>query len=982
MTALTALLLLALGNDPDGGAHYAGASPVYQCTFDSSGEDELSAFPPGWTRRHGPGFPRYLHMRVNELHPPSGGYNLRVELNGGAAAAFGPTLAARANLQYVLEGYVETSGLRHDVAYLSLMFLDSARNRLGTASTEKLSGTSPWRKVCLGPVLPPAGATAMIIGLHVEPRGDVEDLRGTASFGGLWLGQVPHLVLTAEPAREALPDDAMANRNAADEKPAPVRSASAMRFLIFPVGQPVEIACTLSGFAAPKYDIRLELVDASGHTIQEHRQSFSQSAPVAGTEQQSGSPVARTVWRLPGAAAGFYRVRATAEAAADKMASGKPAALAEMNFVVVAPQKLPDDSEFGWSLGPHDADVGLVPLGDLLSQSGIHWVKFPIPCKEIIAPPAENSVQDEAQKSASATKKPQNSPAKPSAENSLESLISFNDRLERAGVSMVGLLQPPTAPDEVAGRSHELLAAETFGRDPKSWYPSIEPILSRLATEIRAWQLGNDRDAGWAGCRDLPGIVTRTKAQLDQIGQDLDVGIAWNPNEPLPAANLVPGSGHSLAGRLPSPGGSPVAIGHRPKTPWQFLSMPCDAGCGSDRMAQALDDMKSAGVRRWIVLESLPRQGHTPGERICNLVDRMATAKMHAADAIFISDPLDTERGLFDRNGSPSELFLPWRTTALVLGGAAYAGDLDLPQGNEIHCFTAQGRYMGLIAGGKPGKDSVYLGTELRALDVWGNGRACPPTIPNNDTEGSSEAAPQSSISVQPTPVFLTELDGPLTQWQLNTAFSPDRLPSVPNALVPVTLELRNSFPIAIAGKVTVRPPKNFYLDPSTFELRLDAGAAWKQRLQVALPNDVVGGRQLLRLDFEIRADRLYRFTMYRPLTVTLGDVMFNGRAVLNDHGGLEVQQTLINTGKRAASFRCSLQVPDRQRQSSEVSIQPTGRSDFSYHLSDGDQLAGKVIWLRAEEIDGPRVLNFRIEVPAVAASPATGKRFASSQLE
>ena len=43
----------------------------------------------------------------------------------------------------------------------------------------------------------------------------------------------------------------------------------------------------------------------------------------------------------------------------------------------------------------------------------------------------------------------------------------------------------------------------------------------------------------------------------------------------------------------------------------------------------------------------------------------------------------------------------------------------------------------------------------------------------------------------------------------------------------------------------------------------------------MALPNDVVGGRQRVRLDFEIQADRLYRFTMFRPLDVTLGDVAF-----------------------------------------------------------------------------------------------------------
>jgi hypothetical protein len=79
----------------------------------------------------------------------------------------------------------------------------------------------------------------------------------------------------------------------------------------------------------------------------------------------------------------------------------------------------------------------------------------------------------------------------------------------------------------------------------------------------------------------------------------------------------------------------------------------------------------------------------------------------------------------------------------------------------------------------------------------------------------------------------------------------------------------------------------------------------------------------------------------------------------------MEVRQMLINRGKRAAGFRCDLLAPDRRRQSTEVLIQPSGKSELAYHLPDGEQLRGKTIWLRAEEIDGPRVLNYRIETPA-----------------
>ena len=171
--------------------HYPGASTVFQCRFESSQDEEVYGWPPGWSRRHGPGFPRFVRVRLHDDHPPPGGGSLRVELDGGAAAAYGPAVSVNPDVQYVLEGYVETSRLQHDGAYLSLIFLDSARAKLGSISSEKINGTSTWQKIRLGPVSPLAGASSMLIGLTVEPQGEVQDLRGSASFGALWLGQLP-----------------------------------------------------------------------------------------------------------------------------------------------------------------------------------------------------------------------------------------------------------------------------------------------------------------------------------------------------------------------------------------------------------------------------------------------------------------------------------------------------------------------------------------------------------------------------------------------------------------------------------------------------------------------------------------------------------------------------------------------------------------------------------------------------------------------
>jgi hypothetical protein len=376
--------------------------------------------------------------------------------------------------------------------------------------------------------------------------------------------------------------------------------------------------------------------------------------------------------------------------------------------------------------------------------------------------------------------------------------------------------------------------------------------------------------------------------------------------------------------------------------------------------------MKSAGVARWLTIDALPKSGHASDEQITQLVSRMITAKMHGAEGIFFANPFDAEHGLVGRDGSPSELFLPWRTTALALGGAPYAGDIDLAGGSRIHCFGSHGKYVGVLTGSSPQRETIYLGNDLHCRDLWGRVTDCRPTIGDAEADPHVPSpAPRSVVEVQHLPVFLTGLDGAVTEWQLNVAFAPQSLPSVPLSEASVALEMKNTLSRAVSGRVRITPPRNWYIEPETAEFRIEAGAAWKLPLKVALPNDVLAGRQMVALEYEIQSDRFDHFTMYRPIEVTLGDVAISARAALTEHGDLEVRQTLSNQGKRAVGFRCDLVAPDRRRQSMEIVVQPEAKSAFAYRLPDGRELLGKTIWLRAEEINGPRMLNYRLEAPA-----------------
>ena len=66
----------------------------------------------------------------------------------------------------------------------------------------------------------------------------------------------------------------------------------------------------------------------------------------------------------------------------------------------------------------------------------------------------------------------------------------------------------------------------------------------------------------------------------------------------------------------------------------------------------------------------------------------MVAAKLGAADAIFLADPFDVERGLLLSDGSPTEMYLPWRTTALALAGTSHLGSLSLAGHSANFLFT------------------------------------------------------------------------------------------------------------------------------------------------------------------------------------------------------------------------------------------------------------------------------------------------------
>ena len=117
-----------------------------------------------------------------------------------------------------------------------------------------------------------------------------------------------------------------------------------------------------------------------------------------------------------------------------------------------------------------------------------------------------------------------------------------------------------------------------------------------------------------------------------------------------------------------------------------------------------------------------------------------------------------------------------------------------------------------------------------------------------------------------------------------------------------------------------------------------------------------------MAIDLEIDADRKYKIRVYRPLQVGFGDVELPVIDRRLENGFLEIEQTLTNKTSpvELLDFECSLFIPGSKRQQKLVTRQGSGQSVKFYYATHADTLQGQELWIRAEQTNGRRVLNYR----------------------
>ncbi|QDT40441.1 hypothetical protein Pan241w_04980 [Gimesia alba] len=656
----------------------------------------------------------------------------------------------------------------------------------------------------------------------------------------------------------------------------------------------IRVSSRISGLNPQnKYRLDLELVDSMNRKVADSSLELMTDPEdvkgVANSRLLDGNNHTE-VWRLQPMEYGFYEVRS-------KLVRDEKSILAKKTSFAVIDLATPrSQGEFGWTISQENDQLPINELPDIAAQAGINWIKFPlwnVMASEDLQRPSRIA----------------------------EMLDAFSNR----SITPIGLLNHP--PKELRSQfAKDWQGVSGIFTMPASfWSSSLEEVFARYTSLVNYWQLGGDDDKSFIGMQNLNQTLKNVKSQLDLIGRDTHVGIHWDWKTPLPQKTITN----------------------------SFLSIKNDERLSAAELASAL---QNAGISpgaspRWVSITPLPKDGYLPEERGIDLAKRMVTAKYMGADGIFADSIFDEQHGLLNQNGSPTLLFLPWRTVALALQGAKYQGAFNMPNKSTNYVFSRDDEAIMFAWNQEPIEETIYLGEDVYATDVWGR---------RINLERDSETR-RHILPVGPAPVIVRKCNKQIAYWRLAAQFEKGKSKSEygghPDAVIG-----KNTFAQSVRGKAVLNVPKGWEVEPQEWVFNTGTGEDYRLETFMTLPSNASLGKKDVSIDFEIFAERKYSIRVHRPYHVGLGDIVVNVVDKKLEGNVLEVEQIIVNNTSplETLQFRCSLFIPSMKRMQRFITELKNGQDRKLYYIPNADTLKGKELWIRAEQVNGRRILNYR----------------------
>ncbi|MCA8984130.1 MAG: hypothetical protein R3C12_08210 [Planctomycetaceae bacterium] len=639
--------------------------------------------------------------------------------------------------------------------------------------------------------------------------------------------------------------------------------------------------------ASFQYNLQLVVEDVYGRTID---QTVRELKPAPSTEAtaRSGKQTDQTVWHLPVYPPGYYRVHASL-LRNDSTVVRKSTAFAVLNLV----EKSPSVGEFGWNLSGAHHHIDYPDLLAIAQQSGINWIKIPVWQDAYSHNPA--------------------------------AVGQFLTELRNQSINPIGMFADP--PREIRQKYAPDWGgiSELFVSPPIVWREAANQVMALYSPTVTRWQLGDDNDSSFVGMPELHRTMDEIRKELQRIGQIRQLGVRWNVGS---------------------------AVQRNPALTRNFLTVIFDEHETLESVSRSVGEIQQAGYEAWVLVKaSKPDLRDDPHVRANDLVRRMILSKQTGCDLIFAYNVFDPEYGLLEPDGSPSELFLPWRTVSLALNHSQYAGSIQLPGRSQNHVFLREHDAVLVLWNDEPIEEDIYLGDEVIQHTVWGDKRRL---------WGDARTGRQK-FTVTSVPMILTGCSKELMDWRMGVRFEKGRISSS-LAEQEDTLIVKNAFPWTVQGTVQILPEYAWQITPSHIPLVAQGDQEVALPFGIKLPSRTNLGKQTLEIEFNLGGAGIsHPFRVYRDYLVGLGDVRMEIVLTPTDEGGVLVEQIVTNQTEttEVIDMRCHLLIRGRRRQTRNIDGLASGQSRKAvYLIPDFENLEAKDLWLRAEQKNGRRILN------------------------
>ncbi|MDR0521626.1 MAG: hypothetical protein LBH00_07210 [Planctomycetaceae bacterium] len=865
---------------------------IYRVLFDKlSDAEDSDGWPDRWTRKEGfdgniP-FPVHLAIGNAEYPSPFGNYALRMNMEGGAAAVFSPKIPIRPGMSYTVSAYAATDKLVFDdVSILAAFYGDEAKP-IRTIESKKIRNTNGWQQLVIGPV--PADmpkVNAVSVGLLVMP-GHRQDYGAKVHFTNVEIRESPTVFLE------------MAN---ADH--------------LFFTARNLNVRCQFRGLDPKQHSVLFILEDPFGRVIgQKEVEMMIGNYPASTffvTKKNNIPDVIHgtAAWKnLPIRSNGFYRIRVAAPPSYvqqiklppdqpfdDPLNDADP-----LTFAVMPTGSFLPGGEFGWNLGNWSSGE-MIRKQTLLTQSGLSHLKLPVWLSSETDPKERDA------------------------------LINFCNNLSQQQVHLVGLLKPvPKALTEKIpfGQSN---AASVISSNPPLWGQSLQPALQSFSLLVKDWQWAADSDQSLntlffdpVGKKTPEGIRRFQSFQklFDPHQFGFGIGLTWDWNQDLPESDFP--------------------------FPNLFLNFPADNLLTPEDTAQYLADTALSPFRRCISVAPLSADHYDLETRIADFVRRLVLMKISGVDSVYLDSPKDEQTGVLRQDGTPGEMYLPWRTTAVQLSGSRLLGSITLPNRSRNYCFDKGGGkcvmviWNELATPEKPVRETLYLGKEPEMTDVWGK-----QTVPE-------QAGLEQTIPVSPVPVFITGLNINAVKFRLSMQTGVKQITAVPNLVHTIPLSFKNESANPFSVQIMPEGPRegDWQIQPPQ-TVNLETGLAGSGQFDLTLTPRGDTGLRKFRYSVKISGVEPAEFAVYDEMMIGNPDVYMEFVTRLNEKNEMEVIQTFVNNSDQIYSYDCRLFIPDRPLQKMRITRKGFGRSEYVYTIKKGRELiaAGKELMLRAIPID------------------------------